>query len=95
MKIVSLIWLSQFVAKLQYKHHVEVAEVEQVFFDRPVYRLMERGHVSGENVYRVLGQTDSGRYLVAFFVYKQDRNALIISARDMNGRERKHYETQQ
>jgi uncharacterized DUF497 family protein len=45
----------------------------------------------GENVYRALGQTDGGRYLAVFFIYKRDRKALPISARDMDGKERKGY----
>ncbi len=43
------------------------------------------------NVYRALGQTDAGRYLAVFFVYKGDRKALTISARDMDGKERRRY----
>ena len=38
------------------------------------------------------GQTDAGRYLVVFFVYKADNTALVLSARDMDRRERRQYE---
>jgi len=31
---------------------------------------VKRGHVDGEDVYLALGQTDAGRYLSVFFVYK-------------------------
>ena len=34
----------------------------------------------------------SGRYLMVFFVYKTDKLALILSARDMTKSERKRYE---
>ena len=46
----------------------------------------------GENLYAALGQTDAGRYLIVFFVYKTTREALLISARDMSKKERRQYE---
>jgi uncharacterized DUF497 family protein len=39
-------------------------------------------------VYLALGQTDAGRYLYVFFVYKKSHNAIVISARDMDAGER-------
>jgi uncharacterized DUF497 family protein len=39
----------------------------------------------------LLGQTDAGRGLAVFFIYKSGGKALIISARDMSDRERKNY----
>ena len=42
-------------------------------------------------MYSVYGQTENGRYLVVFFIYKRDKQALIISARDMTLPERKVY----
>jgi len=39
-----------------------------------------------------MGQTESGRYLIVFFIYKKDNRALILSARDMTPAERKRYE---
>jgi uncharacterized DUF497 family protein len=38
-----------------------------------------------------MGQTDSGRYLTVFFIYKMTHEALVISAWDMTAKERKHY----
>jgi len=35
-----------------------------------------------------MGQTDAGRYLSVFFVYKQSHDAIVISARDMDAGER-------
>jgi hypothetical protein len=37
------------------------------------------------------GQTEADRYLTVFFIHKSGDEALIISARDMDGKERKHY----
>ena len=37
------------------------------------------------------GQTDAGRYLFVVFIYKLNRRALILSARDMTDKERQLY----
>jgi uncharacterized DUF497 family protein len=39
-----------------------------------------------------LGQTDSGRHLSVLFIYKRTKEALILSARDMARKERRHYD---
>jgi uncharacterized DUF497 family protein len=43
-------------------------------------------------VYAARGQTDAGRYLIVFFLHKPNHVALILSARDMDQRERRRYE---
>jgi uncharacterized DUF497 family protein len=43
-------------------------------------------------IYAAMGQTSSGRYLIVFFVRKTTQEALIVTARDMTGSERKLYE---
>jgi uncharacterized DUF497 family protein len=92
MYIADLIWLPKFIDKLETKHNVTVEEVQQVLFSDPLYRKVQKGLVPGEDVYSALGQTDAGRYLIVFFIYKQTREALIISARDMDSKERRQYE---
>ncbi len=52
---------------------------------------MNKGHFRGEDVYRALGQTDTGRYLVVFFIHKLTDEVMILSARDMDDKERKSY----
>ena len=52
---------------------------------------MEKGEREGENVYMALGQTEAGRYLTVLFIHKKRKEALILSARDMAGKERKMY----
>ena len=91
MKIAGFIWLEEIVEKLEVKHQVTPEEVEQVFSNHPRPKRMNRGHYRGEDVYRALGQTDSGRYLTIFFVHKLTNEALILSARDMDDKERKSY----
>ncbi len=92
MYIDDFIWLPDIVDKLAVKHHVTQDEVEEVFFNRPKYRFVESGHRSGEDVYAASGQTDAGRYLTVFFIHKSADLALILSARDMDQKERKRYE---
>lgn len=91
LKITGFIWLDEIVEKLDRRHHVETYEVEQLFSGRPKFRFVENGHREGEDVYAALGQTEAGRYLIAFFVRKLDGRALPVSARDMTLGERKMY----
>ncbi len=58
---------------------------------RPKFRFVEKGERKDENVYMALGQTDGGRYLTVLFIYKQSREALILSARKMADKERRIY----
>lgn len=67
-------------------------EVDQVLFSKAYFRKVQKGHMAGEDVYAALGQTEAGRYLVIFFVYKATSEALIISCRDMDEKERRQYE---
>jgi len=91
-RITGLIWLADIVEKLLEKHGVRQQEVQEVFASRPYFRFVEKGHRRGENVYVALGQTESGRYLAVFFVWKKSGHALILSARDMTRAERRLYE---
>ena len=91
MKIIGLIWLEEIVEKLEIKHRVIPEEVEQVFNSQPRIRRMKKGHYRGEDVYRALGQTHAGRYLVVFFIHKTTGDGLILSARDMDDKERRSY----
>lgn len=91
MKIVECLWKEQFVEKLERKHQVSADEVEEVFRNFPRFDFVTTGHVAGEDVYWALGQTDAGRYLTIFFIYKRGGKAMPISARDMNAKERRRY----
>ncbi len=88
MEISRIIWLEDIVDKLLWKHNVEEHEVIEVLENKPKFQLMEAGHVSGENVYAAFGKTTENRYLSVFFVYTQDKRAIIVSARDMTQKER-------
>ena len=92
MVVADIIWLPHIVDKLDWKHHVSPAEVEEVLFSRAAFRRVQKGHIPGEDVYSALGQTQAGRYLIVLFVYKASQEALILSARDMDSQERRLYE---
>jgi uncharacterized DUF497 family protein len=91
MKITGFIWLEEFEDKTLRKHGVTPEEAEQVLFNKPHFRFVERGNRQGEDVYAAFGQTDAGRYLSVFFVHKQGAEALIVSASPMTDRERRTY----
>jgi len=91
MRIDGFVWLLDIVDKLWAKHRVDQDEAEEVFFNRPRFWFVENGDREGEDVYAATGQTDAGRYLIVFFIYKADRTALILSARDMDSKERKRH----
>jgi uncharacterized DUF497 family protein len=90
-KIRSIIWLPEVIEKLEVKHGVIVEEVEEVFELGPMFRRGPQGKRLGENLCKAYGQTESGRYLFVVFIYKPNRKALILSARDMTDKERRLY----
>lgn len=92
MYIDDFIWLPDILDKLIVKHHVTQDEVENVFFHRPKYRFVELGNRPDQDVYSASGQTDVGRYLIVFFIHKPNNTALILSARDMDRKERRRYD---
>ncbi|NQU38941.1 MAG: BrnT family toxin [Lentisphaerae bacterium] len=71
-------------------HEVTHQEAEQAFFNRPLVVADDPKHSLTEKRYFVLGQTDEDRPLfIAFTVRK--RRIRVISARDMNKKEKKVY----
>jgi len=72
------------------KHGVSYLECEQLFFNQPLITQRDEKHSMNETRYYALGQTDAHRKLFIVFTI---RNNLIrvISARDMNRKERKEY----
>jgi uncharacterized DUF497 family protein len=90
-RIEGFIWYRDIVDKILWKHNVTHDEVEEVFKNRPKFKMIEKGKIGKENLYSTYGQTQAGRYLTVLFIYKQTREALIITARDMDSKERKNY----
>ena len=73
------------------KHNVENWECEQVFFNRPLLVLDDPKHSVSEKRWAAFGKTDADRFLVVIFT-KRNNLIRIISARNMNKRERKFYD---
>ena len=63
-------------------------QVVEVLENSPSFQHKEAGYRDGEDVYAAFGQTNTGRLLSVFFVYTQDKRAIIVSARDMTQKER-------
>lgn len=91
LKIDGIIWYDEIIEKLERKHHVRQHEVREVFVGRPLFRFVEHGHRLNENVYSASGRTMAGRYLIVFFVHKQNNHALVLSARNMTDGEKKKF----
>jgi uncharacterized protein len=72
------------------KHRVSIAECEQVFFNRPLVAADDERHSDQEPRHYILGRTDTGRELFIVFTIRR-RRVRVISARDMNRKEREHY----
>jgi uncharacterized DUF497 family protein len=94
MQLHEVIWKDRFIDKLEVKHRASTGEVEEIIFGKPHVRRAQKGHVKGEDLYIAYGQTKGGRYLIIFFIRKEQTAALPISARDMTDSERNYYERQ-
>lgn len=70
---------------------MNAVECEEVFTNNPLLAFPDDAHSRTEARIYVLGKTNSDRMLfVAFTIRKQ--NIRVISARDMNKKEKNHYE---
>ncbi len=75
------------------KHGVSQSEAEQAFFNDPLLLLADDGHSGTEPRFHALGRTDEGRRLFIVFTLRDaGRLIRVISARDMNRRERSRYD---
>ncbi|MEN6429207.1 MAG: BrnT family toxin [Phycisphaerales bacterium] len=92
MKLRGIIWLDSVVEKTDRKHGVSQEEAHQVLQGPAMFRYVEKGHRSREDVYAALGRTVAGRHMIVFFVHKLDHCALILPARNMTDAERRRYE---
>jgi len=77
--------------KNQIKHNVSTGEAEQIFFNEPLIVLDDDKHSDNERRYAAFGITDKGRTLVIIFTIRSSK-IRVISARDMNRKERAFYE---
>lgn len=91
MNINRVIILRTFAEKIERKHQVTPDEIREVVDNLPHFRRLEKGHVAGEDLYGAYGRTYAGRPLSVFFVYRRTHDALVISARNMDEKERRRY----
>lgn len=83
-------WDEHNAGKIWEKHQVTPSECEAVFFNRPLVVADDAKHSEKENRLYALGRTDAGRMLFVVFTLRRDY-IRVISARDMNKKERKVY----
>jgi uncharacterized DUF497 family protein len=72
------------------KHGVSPLECEQLFFNQPLVVAPDLKHSHCEERFYALGRTDSDRFLFVVFTVRAQK-LRIISARDMNRKERNIY----
>jgi uncharacterized DUF497 family protein len=73
------------------KHRVECFEAEEVFFNDPLVLLPDTDHSIQETRMAAMGKTNASRCLVIIFTIRNQTNIRVISARDMNKREKDFY----
>jgi uncharacterized DUF497 family protein len=69
------------------KHSVTPEEVEEVLFNEIDLPLIMRGK---QDRYLAYGKTDGGRLLLVVWAFK-NRKTKVITARDLNGKEKQFY----
>ena len=75
------------------KHGVGQSDSEQIFFNEPLLLVADLKHSLGEQRFHALGHTDEGRLLHVTFTLRHDETLIrVISARNMNRKERTYYE---
>jgi uncharacterized DUF497 family protein len=85
-------WDEGNVEKNWISHKVTAAECEQIFFNLPLVVADDLKHSNKENRFYVLGQTNASRLLFLVFTIRR-KLIRVISARDMNRKERKVYQS--
>ncbi len=77
--------------KNRFKHKVLNIECEEIFFNQPLLIFEDHKHSHKEERLYALGRTNN-RFLFISFTLR-GTCIRVISARSMNKKERKHYET--
>jgi len=72
-------------------HGVECFEAEEIFFNERLVLLPDEAHSISEKRMGALGMTNNQRPLIIVFTIRNNTRIRIISARDMNKRERTFY----
>jgi uncharacterized protein len=92
-KIVGFEWDNGNSRKSADKHDVSQAEAESIFFNDPRLVVEDARHSLEEQRFNALGTTFQGRLLHVTFTLRDSETLIrVISARDMNRKERQLYE---
>lgn len=85
-------WDEGNITKSYEKHGVLPKETEELFLDENVLFIEDIFHSQRERRYIAIGQTTQKKILFAVFTLR-GKSIRIISARRVNKKERRHYET--
>ena len=92
-KIVGFEWDGGNKTKNWLKHKILWQECEDIFFNKPLLIYPDIEHSDKEERYHALGHANNGKFLFISFTIRRDR-IRVISAREMNRKERKIYHEQ-
>lgn len=88
---IKFIWDKGNIDKNWEKHKVANRECEEVFFDKNKKIYKDELHSNKEVRFILLGKTKKGRLLYTVFTVRK-KKIKVISARDINRKERRLYE---
>lgn len=96
-RVVKFVWDKGNIDKNWIKHRVINSECEEVFFDKKKVIFKDVIHSRNEERHRILGKTKKGRLLFVVFTIRENKiiredKIRVISARDINKKERRLYE---
>ena len=84
-------WDQGNINKNRKKHKVHFKEAEETFFDERIKIFPDIAHSINEKRFIALGRTNNKRYLAVIFTIRGAK-IRVISARNMNRKERGEYE---
>jgi hypothetical protein len=91
-RVESFDWDEGNARKSEDKHGVTQGEAEQVFLGVPLLIVEDERHSEDEPRLHAMGKTESGRLLHVTFTLRSNGSRIrVISARDMNRKERAIY----
>lgn len=88
MKISQILWDLDSILHIA-RHNIQPEEVEEAIFETDSIVLKSR-----QGRYIVLSQTGAGRYLMIVVAFKMKGRVRVITAREMNRKERTYYKSQ-
>ena len=89
-EVAEFIWDKGNTEKSKRAHNVEWWECEEVFLNFPLYLSPDVKHSAHEERFFAFGRSQANRLLAIVFTIRQ-KKIRVISARDMNKKERKIY----